>query len=63
MKKRTGLLALVPLIGLLFSLLPLHVAAAETDPVLDRVKANQELVVGLSADYAPFEFHATVDGA
>lgn len=62
MKKRTGLLALVPLIGLLFSLLPLHVAAAETDPVLDRVKANQELVVGLSADYAPFEFHATVDG-
>lgn len=62
MKKRTGLLALVPLIGLLFSLLPLHVAASETDPVLDRVKANQELVVGLSADYAPFEFHATVDG-
>lgn len=35
---------------------------ARNRPRLDRVKNNQELVVGLSADYAPFEFHATVDG-
>lgn len=62
MKKRAGLLAILPIIALFISLLPLQVNAAETDPVLERVQSNKELVVGLSADYAPFEFHATVDG-
>ncbi|MDT2757284.1 ABC transporter substrate-binding protein/permease [Enterococcus asini] len=62
MKKRVGLLAILPIIALFINLLPLQVTAAETDPVLDRVQANKELVVGLSADYAPFEFHATVEG-
>ncbi|WP_368251579.1 ABC transporter substrate-binding protein/permease [Enterococcus sp. 2201sp1_2201st1_B8_2201SCRN_220225] len=62
MKKRVGLLAILPIIALFINLLPLQVTAAETDPVLDRVQANKELVVGLSADYAPFEFHATVKG-
>ena len=52
--------------GVLVTLLPLcfvHRAnAAETDPVYDKIKANGQLVVGLSADYAPYEFHATIDG-
>ncbi|WP_312541550.1 ABC transporter substrate-binding protein/permease [Enterococcus sp.] len=54
------------LFGLLVTLLPFffvqQVKAAETDPVYDKIKANGQLVVGLSADYAPYEFHATIDG-
>ncbi|KPG69660.1 ABC transporter substrate-binding protein/permease [Enterococcus sp. RIT-PI-f] len=54
------------LFGLLMTLLPFffvqQVKAAETDPVYDKIKANGQLVVGLSADYAPYEFHATIDG-
>ncbi len=54
------------LFGLLVTLLPFffvqQVKAAETDPVYDKIKANDQLVVGLSADYAPYEFHATIDG-
>ncbi|MGL4875434.1 MAG: transporter substrate-binding domain-containing protein, partial [Clostridium sp.] len=29
---------------------------------LEAVKANKKLVVGMSADYAPYEFHTMVDG-
>lgn len=36
--------------------------AAESDPVLDRIKETGKLTIGLSADYPPYEFHATVDG-
>ncbi len=36
--------------------------AAETDPAYSAIKKRGVLVVGLSADYAPFEFHATVQG-
>ncbi|WP_313537851.1 ABC transporter substrate-binding protein/permease [Enterococcus sp.] len=54
------------LFGLLVTLLPFflvqQVKAAETDPIYDKIKANGQLVVGLSADYAPYEFHATIDG-
>ncbi|AYE34060.1 ABC transporter substrate-binding protein [Clostridium septicum] len=34
---------------------------AEKD-MLDVIKENGKLVVGLSADYAPYEFHAMIDG-
>ncbi|WP_430609243.1 ABC transporter substrate-binding protein/permease [Enterococcus sp. DIV0876] len=54
------------LLGLLVTLLPFlfvqQVKAAETDPVYEKIKTNGQLVVGLSADYAPYEFHATIDG-
>ena len=29
---------------------------------LDQIKSNGKIVVGLSADYAPYEFHAMIDG-
>lgn len=29
---------------------------------LEKIKANGKLIVGTSADYPPYEFHATVDG-
>jgi polar amino acid transport system substrate-binding protein len=38
------------------------VQAAETDPTLTKIKKSGKLVVGTSADYAPYEFHTTVDG-
>lgn len=34
----------------------------KTDPYLQKIKDKGELTVGLSAFYAPYEFHATVDG-
>lgn len=34
----------------------------ESADLLDQIKKNGELVVGLSADYAPYEFHAMIDG-
>ena len=30
--------------------------------VVDTIKSNKKLVVGLSADFAPYEFHAMIDG-
>lgn len=38
------------------------VSAAQTDPTLDRIKKSGKLVVGTSADYAPYEFHTTENG-
>ncbi|MCD5000896.1 ABC transporter permease subunit [Enterococcus saccharolyticus] len=55
----------LPLFLLLSVLLPLQTVAATTEEVdshYDSIIANGELVVGLSADYAPYEFHAEVDG-
>ncbi|WP_086350090.1 ABC transporter substrate-binding protein/permease [Candidatus Enterococcus clewellii] len=47
----------------LTTLLPIHTTlAAESDPVYDRIIERGELIVGLSADYAPYEFHTDVDG-
>lgn len=33
-----------------------------TQTKLEEVKNNKKLVVGMSADYAPYEFHAMIDG-
>ncbi|MBP1041891.1 ABC transporter substrate-binding protein/permease [Vagococcus sp. BWB3-3] len=38
------------------------VQGAESDAYYDSIQKKGELVVGLSADYPPYEFHATVDG-
>lgn len=35
---------------------------AKTDPTLAHIKKSGLLVVGLSADYAPYEFHQTIKG-
>ncbi|MGL4772632.1 MAG: transporter substrate-binding domain-containing protein [Clostridium sp.] len=35
---------------------------AEEKDMLDAIKENGKVVVGLSADYAPYEFHAMIDG-
>ncbi|WP_314064850.1 ABC transporter substrate-binding protein/permease [uncultured Vagococcus sp.] len=62
MKKNTSkiLSAIIIAIALLISSVP--VQAAETDSYYDNIQKKGELVVGLSADYPPYEFHATVDG-
>lgn len=54
---------ILPLLFILVALLPLKEAfAEESDPVYDSIMQRGELIVGLSADYAPYEFHAQVDG-
>lgn len=60
MKKRIGVLLAVVL--MLFSFLPVKAQGAEKDEIYERIQQSGELVVGLSADYAPYEFHAEVDG-
>lgn len=42
--------------------LPVKAQGAEKDEIYERIQQSGELVVGLSADYAPYEFHAEVDG-
>ncbi|MDF7636802.1 ABC transporter substrate-binding protein/permease [Leuconostocaceae bacterium ESL0958] len=37
-------------------------AADNTDPVVSRIQKKGKLTVGLSADYAPYEFHQQVNG-
>ena len=44
----------------LTSLTSVH--AESNDPTMKKVQNKGVLTVGLSADYAPYEFHATVDG-
>ncbi|MBU5555557.1 ABC transporter permease, partial [Enterococcus sp. S157_ASV_20] len=62
-KCKKWLQTILPILFLLLSLLPIkETFAAETDPVYDKIIQKGELVVGLSADYAPYEFHAKVDG-
>ena len=34
----------------------------KTKDALSTIKDNKKVIVGLSADYAPYEFHAMVDG-
>lgn len=36
--------------------------SAKNQTTLEKIKANGKLVVGTSADYPPYEFHATIDG-
>ena len=50
------------LIVLFFCVTTKLVHAETTDPVYEKIKQNGALIVGLSADYAPYEFHATIDG-
>lgn len=45
------------------SFLPASTTFAEAnDPVYENIMKKGELIVGLSADYAPYEFHVDVDG-
>lgn len=54
---------IIPVLLILLTFLPSSTALAEeNDPVYDNLIKRGELIVGLSADYAPYEFHATVDG-
>ncbi|WP_160683697.1 ABC transporter substrate-binding protein [Clostridium sp. C2-6-12] len=39
-----------------------NAAPAAKTSTLDAIKAKKKLVVGTSADYAPYEFHAQIDG-
>ncbi|MBS9338001.1 ABC transporter substrate-binding protein/permease [Fructobacillus parabroussonetiae] len=61
-------LSLLALAALFFSMLlaPLAAAnqasAATTDPTLEKIQKRGKLVVGLSADYAPYEFHTQQNG-
>ena len=59
MKKGMNILLVALMFLLVF--LPVKVQGAEKDEIYDRIKESGELVVGLSADYAPYEFHANVD--
>ncbi|MGX4686573.1 ABC transporter substrate-binding protein/permease [Vagococcus sp. JNUCC 83] len=62
LKENKSIKLLFIMIVTLFSLiLPTHSLAAE-DSILKGIKDKGVLTVGLSADYAPYEFHATVDG-
>ena len=60
MKKGINILLVALMFLLVF--LPVKVQGAEKDEIYERIKQSGELVVGLSADYAPYEFHANVDG-
>ncbi|AFS40643.1 MAG: ABC transporter substrate-binding protein/permease [Leuconostoc gelidum] len=53
-----GLILLLPM----FLVFVPQTQAADTDPAYTAIKKRGVLIVGLSADYAPFEFHATVGG-
>ena len=50
------------LIGLSYFVPMTHVKAATNDPVYDQIMDRGTLIVGLSPDYAPYEFYAEVDG-
>ncbi|WP_034550318.1 ABC transporter substrate-binding protein/permease [Carnobacterium funditum] len=59
MKKK--IMAIVLSLILMSALLPsLHVLA--TDKSLEKIKSKNSLVVGTSADFPPYEFHANLDG-
>lgn len=60
MKKKFWLL--LGLVVLLLNCLPIKAHGAEKDVIYERIQQSGELVVGLSADYAPYEFHADVNG-
>lgn len=60
MKKKVWLL--LGLVVLLLNCLPIKAHGAEKDVIYERIQQSGELVVGLSADYAPYEFHADVNG-
>lgn len=41
---------------------PANATAAKTETKLDKIKKAGKLVVGTSADYAPYEFHKVING-
>lgn len=49
-------------IGMSGSVVSANDQSTKTDPYLTKIKKQGYLVVGLSANYAPMEFHATVKG-
>lgn len=54
---------ILPILMVVLTLFPIQSAfAEESDAVYDKIMDRGELIVGLSADYAPYEFHADVDG-
>lgn len=56
-------LFVLPVFLLLIQFIPLTTVLAETtDPYYEKIQQKGELVVGLSADYAPYEFYAEIDG-
>lgn len=60
--KKFGLF-LLPVLMLFIQFIPLKTVLAETtDPYYEKIQQKGELIVGLSADYAPYEFHAEIDG-
>jgi polar amino acid transport system substrate-binding protein len=60
--KKFGLF-LLPVFMLFIQFIPLKTVLAETtDPYYEKIQQKGELIVGLSADYAPYEFHAEIDG-
>lgn len=60
--KKFGLF-LLPVFMLFIQIIPLKTVLAETtDPYYEKIQQKGELIVGLSADYAPYEFHAEIDG-
>ena len=61
-KKKISVYGLI-LFVLLSWILPVKAfALTEEDPYYEKIKERGELIVGLTADYPPNEFHATVDG-
>ena len=62
LKKISIVIMTITMLLPLLAVLPTHADAATTDPALTKIKKKGTLVIGLSADYAPFEFHATVNG-
>ncbi|MBR5866998.1 MAG: transporter substrate-binding domain-containing protein, partial [Spirochaetaceae bacterium] len=39
------------------------IAAGQTDvSAMEKIKANGKIILGTSADYPPYEFHALIDG-
>ncbi|MCT0023203.1 ABC transporter substrate-binding protein/permease [Weissella confusa] len=60
LKVMTAVMATLLMIGSFAGLT--SVQAAETDPVLSKIEKSGKLIVGTSADYAPYEFHTTVNG-
>ncbi|WP_207940331.1 amino acid ABC transporter amino acid-binding/permease [Enterococcus sp. DIV2402] len=60
--KKIGLF-LLPVLMLFIQFIPFKTVLAETtDPYYEKIQQKGELIVGLSADYAPYEFHAEIDG-
>lgn len=62
MKKKLSLILSSLIMILILLISSISAIAAETDSYYDKIQKKGELVVGLSADYPPYEFHATVNG-